>query len=117
MPNGDLIENRDLHVIYHALYTYYTSFTCLDACLQNNAFVGKQKHEAMGRIAFYINKCYADLMLIDNPLKSEEKSKEYFTERGLAIYKELKNDLNLKVTLPSHCCLKAFSFASKAPPA
>uniref|UniRef100_UPI0040476E4C hypothetical protein n=1 Tax=Flavobacterium sp. TaxID=239 RepID=UPI0040476E4C len=45
MPNGDLIENRDLHVIFHALYTYYTSFICLDACLENNAFQGKQKHE------------------------------------------------------------------------
>lgn len=91
MPNGDLIENRDLHVIYHALYTYYTSFTCLDACLENNAFTAEQKHEALGRIAFYLKKCYTDLLLIDNPISTYEKSTEYFTEDGLKIYKEIKN--------------------------
>jgi hypothetical protein len=90
LPDGSIIENRDLYVIFHALYTYYTSFLCLDACLENNAFVGKQKHEAIGRIAFYINKCYRDLLLIDNPINSETKSNECFTANGLLIYKELK---------------------------
>jgi hypothetical protein len=90
MPNGSFIENRDLHVIFHALYTYYTSFICLNACLENNVWKGKQKHEALGRIAFYINKCYTDLLLVDNPINSEEKSTEYFTEEGLLIYRELK---------------------------
>jgi hypothetical protein len=90
MPDGSIIEKRDLHVIFHALYTYYTSFLCLDACLDNNAFAGKQKHEALGRIAFYIYKCYSDLLLIDNPINSEEKAVEYFTNDGLLIYRELK---------------------------
>ncbi len=90
MPDGSFIENRDLHVIFHALYTYYTSFICLNACLENNVWKGKQKHEAQGRIAFYINKCYTDLLLVDNPINSEEKSREYFTEEGLLIYRELK---------------------------
>lgn len=90
MPDGSLIENRDLHVIFHALYTYYTSFLCLDTCLEKNVFKGKQKHEALGRIAFYINKCYTDLLLIDNPINSEEKSRDYFTNDGLLIYRELK---------------------------
>ena len=91
MPNGDLIENRDLLVISHALYTYYTSFNCLNNCLENNVFTGKQKHEAMGRIAFYIGKCYRDALLIDNPIKTNEKAKEYFTNEGLIIYTEIKN--------------------------
>lgn len=90
LPDGTFVENRDLHVIFHALYTYYTSFLCLDACLENNVWVGKQKHEAMGRIAFYINKCYSDLLLIDNPINSEEKAVECFTNDGLLIYRELK---------------------------
>lgn len=90
MPDGSLIENRDLHVIFHALYTYYTSFICLDACIENNVWEGKKKHEAMGRIAFYINKCYRDILLIDNPIHSEEKATEYFTNDGLLIYRELK---------------------------
>jgi DNA gyrase inhibitor GyrI len=45
----------------------------------------------LGRISFYINKCYRDLLLIDNPINSEIKSSEYFTEMGLQIYSELKN--------------------------
>ena len=90
MPDGSFIENRDLHVIFHTLYTYYTSFTCIDACLENNVWEGKQRHEAMGRIAFYINKCYTDLLLVDSPINSENKANEYFTENGLLIYKELK---------------------------
>lgn len=90
MPDGSFIENRDLHVIFHALYTYYTSFICLDSCLENNVWVGRQKHEATGRIAFYINKCYTDLLLIDNPINSKEKAAEYFTNDGLLIYSELK---------------------------
>lgn len=90
LPDGSFIENRDLCVVFHALYTYYTSFICLDACLSNNVFQGKQKHEAMGRIAFYINKCYRDLILIDNPISLEILSNKYFTKKGLLIYKELK---------------------------
>jgi hypothetical protein len=91
MPDGSFIENRDLHVVFHALYTYYASFICLDACLESKALIGRQKHEALGRISFYINKCYRDLLLIDNPINSEIKSSEYFTEMGLQIYSELKN--------------------------
>jgi hypothetical protein len=91
MPDGSLIENRDLHVIFHALYTYYTSFICLDTCLENNVFQGKQEHEAIGRIAFYLNKCYTDLLLVDNPIQENEKAKDYFTPEGFTIYIELKN--------------------------
>ncbi len=88
--NGEIVETRDIHVVFHALYTYYTTFICLDAMLENNVFVDQKKHETIGRIAFYIIKCYTDLLLIDNPINSEDKSKEYFTEEGLLIYRELK---------------------------
>lgn len=91
MADGSITENRDLEVIFHALYTYYTSFICLDACLDSKTLTSKQEHEALGRISFYINKCYRDLLLIDNPISSQEKSNEYFTSEGLLIYDELKN--------------------------
>lgn len=32
--DNNIVETRDIHVIYHALYTYYTTFICLDACWQ-----------------------------------------------------------------------------------
>ena len=91
LPEVDYIEKRDLFTIYHALYTYYTSFICLDACLEKDAFNAIQKHEAMGRIAFYINKCCRDLLIIDNKIESNENAKIYFTEDGLEIYMQLKS--------------------------
>ncbi|HEU4791527.1 MAG TPA: hypothetical protein VFS71_17700 [Flavobacterium sp.] len=60
----DIIEKKDhrtIHILLHALYTYYTTFTCLDDCLTNNSFDYKQKKEAVGRIGFYLNKCTHDL--------------------------------------------------------
>ncbi|WP_454045894.1 hypothetical protein [Chryseobacterium sp. Marseille-Q8038] len=94
LPNGTFIENRDLYVLFHALYTYYVSFICLDACLDAGDFDKRQVHEAKGRIAFYINKCYKDLTLIDEePFKSEENATKYFTADGLTIYKEIRNTL------------------------
>lgn len=92
LPNGTFIENRDLYVLFHAFYTYYTSFTCLDACLDAGDFDKRQVHEAKGRIAFYINKCYNDFVLIDKePFATEENALKYFTENGLSIYKGIKN--------------------------
>jgi hypothetical protein len=91
MPDGTFVEKRDLHIIFHALYTYYTSFICLDKCIDNGEFNNKQLHEAMGRISFYINKCYKDLLLIDSPIKSFEKANHFFTNDGMIIYTELKN--------------------------
>lgn len=91
MPDKEtIVEKRDLFVIFHALYTYYTSLTCLDACLSNNVFNQRQTHEAKGRISFYIAKCYNDIKLIDDPITSDVKANEYFTERGLEIYVEIK---------------------------
>ncbi|KZS39724.1 hypothetical protein AWE51_08720 [Aquimarina aggregata] len=90
-PDGSVIENRNLHIVFHALYTYYTTFICLDACMSNNVFKGRQKHETLGRICFYLTKCHKDLLLIDNPISSSEESKRIFTEKGLLIYKMVKN--------------------------
>lgn len=61
-----------------------------NACIENNSFDKKQQHEAIGRIAFYLDKCYNDLLLIDNPVSSEIKSKTIFTNLGFKIYKEIK---------------------------
>jgi len=91
MPDNEtIVEKRNLFVIFHALYTYYTSLICLDACLSNDAFNEKQTHEAKGRISFYITKCYNDFLLIDSPINSRGKAEEYFTEKGLEIYLEIK---------------------------
>jgi hypothetical protein len=96
--DGVLVETRNFHVIFHALYTYYTTFTCLSACLDAGCFEGEKYHEALGRIRCYIDKCYQDLLLIDNPVDSDENSKRMFTESGLIIYKEIKSTFKMMVT-------------------
>ncbi|WNI37305.1 hypothetical protein [Chryseobacterium sp. SG20098] len=113
LSDGTFIEKRDLYVLFHAFYTYYTSLTCLDACLDAGDFDKRQIHEAKGRIAFYINKCYKDLTLIDEePFKSEENAAKYFTEEGLTIYKEIKNTL-LKISKKWLDEIKAFNFSNQ----
>lgn len=88
---GPFVEKRSIYIVFHALYTYYTSFICLNNCLENDAFEGRQKHEAIGRIVFYINKCYSDLLLIESDINSDIVSNDYFTNEGFSIYKEIKN--------------------------
>ncbi|MBB5619560.1 hypothetical protein HDE69_000596 [Pedobacter cryoconitis] len=90
LSNGSL-ETRDVYTIFHALYTYYATFICLDACLKVKAFIGYKKHEAMGRMAFYIRKCYSDIGLIEKPKNGEYPANKLFTPNGLVIYNELKS--------------------------
>ncbi len=94
---NNTIETRHIHVIFHALYTYYTTFICLDACLDAEVFDSKRKHEALGRLYFYIGKCFKDLSLIEaaNINNIPINLKEIFTENGLEIYNEIKNKFDL----------------------
>ena len=50
-----LLDNdyRSFYTLIHALYTYYTTFLCLDDCLKSNSLNSLEKEEAIGRIGFY----------------------------------------------------------------
>ena len=85
-------EKRNIHIVFHALYTYYTTFICLDACLDANVFKGGKKHEALGRMKFYLSKCHHDINLIENNKKYSLGSRDIFTEKGLIIYDTIKNN-------------------------
>ncbi|ESU24505.1 hypothetical protein FEDK69T_09530 [Flavobacterium enshiense DK69] len=77
-------DDRTIYIWFHALYTYYTTFICLDACLENDVFEDpKKKHEALGRVAFYLKKCSHDLNLFSSG------GPEIFTSIGLQIYQEI----------------------------
>jgi hypothetical protein len=58
-------DHRSINILFHALYTYYTTLLCLDNCIVQNLFKDKQKHEALGRIAFYLKKLELDLKRFD----------------------------------------------------
>lgn len=54
-------EYRSFYILFHALYTYYTTLLCLDNCIESNCFNPKQNHETKARIGFYLIKYNSDL--------------------------------------------------------
>ena len=94
--NGDLYETRNIEVLFHALYTYYATFLMINECLDKNIFTGLKKHELLGRLSFYLNKCYSDFSLIEIPsVKRNKVDKLYdsislFTKDGFILYDGMK---------------------------
>ena len=62
-------EYRSFYILFHALYTYYTTILCLDNCISNNCFDKRQAHEAIGRIGFYLVKYNLDINTFNNVIK------------------------------------------------
>lgn len=89
----DTVDTRSILTLFHALFTYYTTFICLDSCLDSNTFSIKQRHEALGRLLFYISKCDIDLnLIISGKINNQAlECKDIFTEDGLYIYREVEN--------------------------
>lgn len=83
-------DTRTIYVLIHAFYTYYTTFICLDACLEKNSFKGKQKNEALGRIGFYLDKCKKDFQNFDKIINHFECIENILTPNGIEIYTNIK---------------------------
>ncbi|QDW19718.1 hypothetical protein [Flavobacterium sp. KBS0721] len=81
-----LKDHRTIYILLHALYTYYTTFLCLDNCLKNNKFNKQQEKEAIGRIGFYLNKCYFDLNRFEKINLFYKGIDNVLTEDGKEIY-------------------------------
>jgi len=98
-------SNRSVEIWFHALYTYYASFICLNAFLEKSDFTKIQRIEALGRILLYLHRCYYDLRLFYTPIDSskiftkipadyqfvEDVSKKIFTDIGKKIFIEIRN--------------------------
>lgn len=89
--NREGVDQRELFIVLHALYTYYTTFICLDACLTSDVFQGKQEHEALARILFYLMKCKKDLKLFENPKDKTNVAANTLTESGFMIFNMVKS--------------------------
>jgi hypothetical protein len=71
-------DERDIYGCLHGLFTYTTILHCLDKCLENEIFKDVKKHEAIGRLCFYMEKFGKDLALMNNPLILSKKGWEMF---------------------------------------
>lgn len=86
-------EDRTIEVFFHALFTYHLILNCLSACLENDVFTGKKRHELEGRILHSLVKCSADLKKINR-----EKANDFFTPEGMVIYDEIVKTYNRVAT-------------------
>jgi len=84
-------EYRSFYILFHALYTYYTTFLCLDACLENNCFNKRQTHETKGRIGFYLQKCKSDLLNFEKVINYYNGLESVLTSEGIEIFKNITN--------------------------
>ncbi|NDP22754.1 MAG: hypothetical protein GZ091_17000 [Paludibacter sp.] len=98
-------DHRSIYILLHALYTYYTTFTCLDDCLKNKSFNKKQEIEAIGRVGFYINKCTIDLNNFEKINSYFDGIENVLTDTGIEIYIKIKekhteifNKWNIKIS-------------------
>ena len=92
-------DHRTVNILIHALYTYYTTFYCLDECIDANAFEGNHYKEALARIAFYQRKCNIDLQILDIVIKHYDGMENMLTQKGLDVVNSIKNkfhDINKK---------------------
>ena len=83
-------EYRNFYILFHALYTYYTTLLCLDACLENNCFDKKQLHEAFGRIGFYLLKYKSDLLNFEKVINYHNGLQNVLTEEGIGLFKKIE---------------------------
>lgn len=84
-------DHRNVNILIHALYTYYTTFYCLDECIIANSFEGKLYKEALARIAFYRRKCEFDLEILDVVIKHYDGLENMLTQKGLNVVNSIKN--------------------------
>lgn len=84
-------DNRSIHILIHAFYTYYTTFMCLDDCLKNNSFNETQKKEAIARIGFYLNKCTLDIQIFDRIINNFNGIEFILTPKGIQMYSIIRS--------------------------
>lgn len=84
----NLLEKRTLFVAFHALYTYYSIATCLEACLLKSDLTPRQKHEVLGRFAFCFRKYENDIQLLGKVDKNGNSL--YFSDLGIQLYRPME---------------------------
>lgn len=83
-------EYRSFYILFHALFTYYTSLLCLNKCIENKCFNLSQTHEAKGRIGFYLKKLMSDMDSFKKVIDFYNGIEFVLTNDGIEIYHMMK---------------------------
>ena len=82
-------ESRTVYGAFHGLFTYTTILHSLDKCLDNSIFHENEKHEAIGRLGFYMDKFQKDLEHMNDKRILTNQGFEFY-EMFLSGYKKIK---------------------------
>ncbi|MBO9582929.1 MAG: hypothetical protein J7574_02090 [Flavobacterium sp.] len=104
-----LKDHRTVYILFHALYTYYATFLCLDDCLKNNKFKEKQRKEAIARIGFYLIKCSFDLSRLEEINKFYNGKENVLTLEGIEIYNLIRKKY-LEISKKWHITTKYYNY-------
>lgn len=83
-------EYRNFYVLFHALYTYYTSTLCLDNCIAADLFNDKENQEALARIGFYLQKYQYDLVCFEKVCAHFSGIENVIKEPSIKLYNIIK---------------------------
>jgi hypothetical protein len=107
-----LKDHRTVYILFHALYTYYTTLLCLDNSLTNCKFNKLQEKEAIGRIGFYLNKCGFDLNRFEKINIFYNGIENVLTEDGKDIY-NLIIEQYLQISKKWQSIIKEFDYSNQ----
>src|SRR5690606_7668933 len=84
-------EYRNFYILFHALYTYYTTLLCLDNCLKNNCFNTRQIYEVKGRIGFYLIKYSIDLENFKKVIDYHKSIHNVLSQESIEIFRSIED--------------------------
>ncbi|PAM95750.1 hypothetical protein B4N84_06555 [Flavobacterium sp. IR1] len=108
-----LNDHRTVYILFHALYTYYAIFLCLDNSLAKNKFNNKQEKEAVGRIGFYLCKCAHDLDRFDRISDFYDGIENVLTEEGKDIFALIREKF-VEIAQKWQNTVKDFDYSNQA---
>jgi hypothetical protein len=82
-------EYRSFYILFHALYTCYTTLLCLNNCLEDNSLDEKKIHEIKGRIGFYLIKCKLDLANFEKVINYYLSIQNVLSQDGINIFNSI----------------------------
>jgi len=91
--NEQRTDERSVYVALHGVFTEALIAKCLDACMTNGIFSGRQHHELQGRLAFILQRFAADLRNFATPGILSTKGEEL-----LHALREVWRDISVRRT-------------------